>query len=163
MVELLISGCLIQPNFQYVDPDNLPVELTFYITPLVEAGYQASKIQGQLLLKNDVGIILQNLPLSDIFVVSNRISKIAAIIGAVGGGTLPALDFLFGVNLQEALTGQLEYTAPDIARSVDVRSLITASQIAIFFIFISIGLLWWWRKGRSKRAPEEKLAINIPQ
>ncbi|MHA2108766.1 MAG: hypothetical protein ACXABU_03515 [Candidatus Hodarchaeales archaeon] len=162
MVELLISGCLVQPNFQYVDPDNLPVELTFYITPLVEAGYQASKIQGQLLLKNDVGIILQNLPLSDIFVVSNRISKIAAIIGAVGGGTLPALDFLFGVNLQDALTGQLEYTAPDIASSVNIRSLITTSQIAIFFIFISIGLLWWWRKGRSKRAPEEKLAINLP-
>lgn len=163
MVELLISGCLVQPNFQYVDPDNLPVELTFYITPLVEAGYSASKIQGQLLLKNDVGIVLQNLPLSDIYVVSNRISKIAAVIGAVGGGTLPALDFLFGVNLQEALSGQLEYSAPEIASSVNVRSLITTSQIAIFIIFISIGLLWWWRKGRSKRAPGEKLAINLPQ
>ncbi len=163
MVELLISGCLVQPNFQYVDPDNLPVELTFYITPLVEAGYQASKIEGQLLLKNDMGMILQNLPLSDIFVVSNRISKIAALVGAIGGGTLPALDFLFGVNLQEALTGQLEYTAPDIANEVNIRSLITTSQIAIFVIFISIGLLWWWRKGRSRRAPEEKLAINLPQ
>ncbi|PWI48580.1 hypothetical protein CEE45_05935 [Candidatus Heimdallarchaeota archaeon B3_Heim] len=163
MVELLISGCLVQPNFQYVDPDNLPVELTFYITPLVEAGYSASKIQGQLLLKNDLGIVLQNLPLSDIFVVSNRISKIAAIVGAVGGGTLPVLDFLFGVNLQDALSGQLEYSAPEIASSVNVRSLITTSQIAIFIIFISIGLLWWWRKGRSKRASGEKLAINIPQ
>ncbi len=163
MVELLISGCLVQPNFQYVDPDNLPVELTFYITPLVEAGYAASKIQGQLLLKNDVGIVLQNLPLSDIFVVSNRISKIAALVGAIGGGTLPALDFLFGVNLQEALTGQLEYTAPDIASSIDIRSMITVSQIAIFIVFISIGLLWWWRKGRSRRAPEEKLSLSLPQ
>ncbi|MHA1978451.1 MAG: hypothetical protein ACW98F_04860 [Candidatus Hodarchaeales archaeon] len=163
MVELLISGCLIQPSFQYVDPDNLPVELTFFITPLVEAGYSASKIQGQLLLKSDVGLVLQNLPLSDIFVVSNRISKMAAIIGAVGGGTLPVLDFLFGVNLQDALTGQLEYSVPDIASDIDIRSLITTSQIAIFIIFISIGLLWWWRKGRSRRAPEEKLAINLPQ
>jgi hypothetical protein len=84
-------------------------------------------------------------------------------VGAIGGGTLPALDFLFGVNLQEALTGQLEYTAPDIASSIDIRSMITVGQITIFIIFISIGLLWWWRKGRSRRAPEERLSINLPQ
>ncbi len=164
MVELLISGCLVQPTFQYVDPepDNLPAELIYYVTPLVEAGFSSSKLEGELILKSDLGLILQKISLEDVSVVSNRISKIAAVVGAIGGGTLPALDFLFGVSLQEALSGQLAYTAPDIADSIDIRSAITVTQIAIFFIFIGFGLLWWWRKGRSRRASRERLPIDIP-
>ncbi|MHA2054368.1 MAG: hypothetical protein ACW99F_12295 [Candidatus Hodarchaeales archaeon] len=162
MVELLISGCLVQPTFQYVDPDNLPVELTYYVTPLVEAGFSASKLEGELILKSDLGLILQKVPLQDVHIVSNRISKIAAIVGAIGGGTLPALDFLFGVSLQEALSGQLAYTAPEIAESIDIRSAITVTQIAIFILFIGFGLLWWWRKGRSRRASRERLPVSFP-
>lgn len=162
MVELLISGCLVQPTFQYVDPENLPTELTYYVTPLVEAGFSSTRLEGELILKSDLGLLLQRIPLQDVYVVSNRISKIAAVIGAIGGGTLPALDFLFGVSLQEALTGQLAYTAPEIAESIDIRSVITVSQIAIFFLFIGFGLLWWWRKGRSRKASQERLPVNLP-
>jgi hypothetical protein len=100
--------------------------------------------------------------LQDVHIVSNRISKIAAIVGAIGGGTLPALDFLFGVSLQEALSGQLAYTAPEIAESIDIRSAITVTQIAIFILFIGFGLLWWWRKGRSRRASRERLPVSFP-
>jgi hypothetical protein len=161
MVEPLISGCLIQPNFQYVDPDKLPQELTFYITPLVESGLQATRLQGFLIIKSELGDILQKLPLSDISVVSNRVSKIAAVVGAIGGASLPVLDFLFPLGLQNAVTDQLTYTLPEIANSINIRDLLTVGQISIFVTCIGFGLLWYWKKGRSKLAPREKLAINI--
>lgn len=161
MVEPLISGCLIQPNFQYVDPDKLPRELTFYITPLVESGLQATRLQGFLIIKTELGEILQKLPLSDISVVSNRVSKIAAVVGAIGGASLPVLDFLFPLGLQNAVTDQLTYTLPEIANSINVRDLLTVGQISIFVTCIGFGLLWYWKKGRSKLAPREKLSINL--
>jgi hypothetical protein len=162
MVELLISGCLVQPNFQYVDPEKLPVELTFYITPLVEAGYQSSKVDGQLVLKSDVGVVLQKLPLSDIHIVSTRIAKIAALIGTLGGMAVPVLDF-FGWGIQDALTGQLSESIPGITSNIDVRSLISTSQILILILFLGFALIWWFWKGRSKRAPKERLSLNLPQ
>ncbi|MCK4849118.1 MAG: hypothetical protein KAT16_08845, partial [Candidatus Heimdallarchaeota archaeon] len=161
MVEPLISGCLVQPNFQYVDPDKLPKELTFYITPLVESGLQATKLQGFIIIKSELGTILQKLPLSNISVVSNRVSKIAAVVGAIGGASLPVLDFLFPLGLQNAVTDQLAYALPEIANSINIRELLTVGQISIFVTCIGFGLLWYWRKGRSKLAPREKLSINL--
>jgi hypothetical protein len=161
MVEPLISGCLVQPIFQYVDPDKLPAELTFYITPLVESGLQSTKLQGFILIKTELGTILQKLPLSDISVVNNRISKLAAIVGAIGGASLPVLDFLFPLGLQNALSDQLTYTLPEISNSINVRDLLTVGQISIFVLCMSFGLLWYWRKGRSKLAPRKKLSINL--
>jgi len=161
MVEPLISGCLVQPNFQYVDPDKLPVELTFYITPLVESGLLATKLQGFLIIKSELGTILQKIPLSNISVVSNRVSKLAAVVGAIGGASLPVLDFLFPLGLQNAVTDQLTYTLPEIANLINVRELLTVTQISIFVICIGFGFLWYWKKGRSKLAPRERLSINL--
>jgi len=161
MVEPLISGCLVQPNFQYVDPDKLPAELTFYITPLVESGLQATKLQGFLIIKSELGTILQKMPLSDISVVSNRVSKLAAVVGAIGGASLPVLDFLFPLGLQNAVTDQLTYILPEIANLINVRELLTVGQMSIFVTCIGFGLLWYWKKGRSKLAPRERLSINL--
>ena len=161
MVEPLISGCLVQPTFQYVDPEKLPAELTFYVTPLVETGLQATKLQGFLIIKSELGMILQKMPLSNISVVSNRVSKIAAIVGAIGGASLPVMDFLFPLGLQNAITDQLSYALPEIADSINIRELLTVGQISIFVLCISFGIFWYWRKGRSKLAPREKLSINL--
>ena len=161
MVEPLISGCLVQPTFQYVDPEKLPAELTFYVTPLVESGLQATKLQGFLIIKSELGTILQKMPLSNISVVSNRVSKIAAIVGAIGGASLPVMDFLFPLGLQNAVTDQLSYALPEIANSINIRELLTVGQISIFVLCISFGIFWYWRKGRSKLAPREKLSINL--
>ncbi|MHA1542979.1 MAG: hypothetical protein ACTSQH_08380, partial [Candidatus Hodarchaeales archaeon] len=161
MVEPLISGCLVQPTFQYVDPEKLPAELTFYVTPLVESGLQATKLQGFLIIKSELGMILQKMPLSNISVVSNRVSKIAAIVGTIGGASLPVMDFLFPLGLQNAVTDQLSYALPEIANSINIRELLTVGQISIFVLCISFGIFWYWRKGRSKLAPREKLSINL--
>ncbi|MCK5603889.1 hypothetical protein KAR91_18525, partial [Candidatus Pacearchaeota archaeon] len=50
IVEPLLSGCLVQPTSQFVDPrpQNLPKELTFFITPLVEAGFRSTPLNGSL-------------------------------------------------------------------------------------------------------------------
>ncbi len=161
MVEPLISGCLVQPTFQYVDPEKLPAELTFYITPLVESGLQSTKLKGFLIIKSELGTILQKMPLSNISVVSNRVSKIAAIVGAIGGASLPVMDFLFPLGLQNAVTDQLSYALPEIANSINIRDLLTVGQISIFVLCISFGIFWYWWKGRSKLAPREKLSINL--
>ncbi|MHA1945765.1 MAG: hypothetical protein ACXAC6_05780 [Candidatus Hodarchaeales archaeon] len=161
MVEPLISGCLVQPTFQYVDPEKLPAELTFYVTPLVESGLQATKLQGFLIIKSELGTILQKMPLSNISVVSNRVSKIAAIVGTIGGASLPVMDFLFPLGLQNAVTDQLSHALPEIANSINIRELLTVGQISIFVLCISFGIFWYWRKGRSKLAPREKLSINL--
>ncbi|NHJ01587.1 MAG: hypothetical protein EAX86_05560 [Candidatus Heimdallarchaeota archaeon] len=164
IVEPLISGCLAQPTFQWIDPSpkNLPKELTFFITPLVEAGFRSTPLRGELLIKDDFGNILLKLKLHDLSVVSNRISQVLALVGTVGGGTMPALDFLFGIDLQLLLIQQLREQLPNLVSNIDLTLLLRGAQLSLFVGAIGLGILWWWRKGRAKLAPERSTQWKIP-
>ncbi|MHA2075442.1 MAG: hypothetical protein ACW97X_12555, partial [Candidatus Hodarchaeales archaeon] len=98
IVEPLIPGCLIQPTFQYFSPQpkNLPKEMTFFVTPLIESGFRATSLSGSLYVKNDLGIVLLKLELPGLTITSHRVSQVLAALGTVGGGAMPALDFMFG-------------------------------------------------------------------
>ena len=166
IVEPLLSGCLVQPTSQFVDPrpQNLPKELTFFITPLVEAGFRSTPLTGSLFVKDEKGTVLLKLDLPKLSVASHRVAQVAALIGTIGGGAMPAADTLFGVNLQITLASQLAYILPQLEESFDVMFLITAAQIILFAGAIGVALLWWWKKGRAKVAkvaPESALTLQL--
>lgn len=163
-----MSGCLVQPIYQFVDPrpQNLPKELTFFITPLVESGFRSTSLNGSLLVKDGNEKVLLKLNLPELFVASHRVSQVAALIGTIGGGAMPAVDSLFGVNLQATLAGQLAYILPQLARSFDMMYIVTIAQILLFTGAFGIALLWWWKKGRAKVvkvAPESAVTLQLPE
>ncbi|MHA2243957.1 MAG: hypothetical protein ACXADY_03230 [Candidatus Hodarchaeales archaeon] len=166
IVEPLLSGCLVQPISQFVDPRHhtLPKELTFFITPLVEAGFRSTSLNGSLFVKDEKGTVLLKLNLPKLSVASHRVAQVATLIGTIGGGAMPVTDTLFGVDLQSTLAIQLAYILPQFAESFDMRLVITAGQIILFAGAIGIALLWWWKKGRAKVAqvaPESALTLQL--
>ncbi|MHA2226130.1 MAG: hypothetical protein ACXAC8_13045 [Candidatus Hodarchaeales archaeon] len=164
-IEPLLSGCLVQPTVQFVDPSpqNLPKELTYYITPLVETGFRSTTLKGVLFIKDEKGSVLLRLDLPGLAVTSNRVSQVAALIGTIGGGGMPAIDSLFGTNLQSSLVTQLGYFLPQFAQSIDMGWFVTGAQILLLTGAFGIGLLWWWKKGRAKIAPEKAVSLQVPQ
>ncbi len=168
VVEPLLSGCLVQPTSQIIDPrpQNLPRVLTFFITPLVEAGFRTTSLEGSLFVKDERGIVLLRLDLPELAVASHRVSQVAALIGTIGGGAMPAVDSLFGVNLQVTMAGQLAYLLPQLARSFDMMWMITIAQVLLFVGAIGCAILWWWKKGRAKIvkvAPERTMTLQLSQ
>ncbi|MFX1285646.1 MAG: hypothetical protein ACFFB5_18545 [Promethearchaeota archaeon] len=168
VVEPLLSGCLVQPTSQFVDPksQNLPKVLTFFITPLVEAGFRATSLEGSLFVKDETGTILLKLDLPELSVASHRVSQVAALIGTIGGGAMPAVDSLFGVNLQVTMAGQLAYLLPQLARSFDMMWVVSVAQALLFVGAVGGALLWWWKKGRAKVvkvAPERTMTLQLSQ
>jgi hypothetical protein len=162
MVEPLLSGCLVQPTFQFVDPERLPKELTFFVTPLVEPGFRATVLNGTLYIKDELGEVLHELILPELSVVSSRISQVAAAIGTLGGGAMPTLDFMFGVNLQTTLAVQLAYVLPALAQSIDFELIVYALEISLLLGAFGVAFLWWWRKERARVAPERSMTLQIP-
>ena len=170
VVEPLLSGCLVQPTSIFVDPrpQNLPKKLTFFVTPLVETGFRATSLTGSISIKNEAGKVLLKLDLPDLCVASHRVSQIAAIAGMVGGGSMPALDFLFNLNLQRTLASQLDYVLPQALPQAtfsvnDLLTLVMAAQVIFIILTLGVALLWWWRKGRAKVAPERAQNLQISQ
>ncbi|UCE12654.1 MAG: hypothetical protein JSV04_10725 [Candidatus Heimdallarchaeota archaeon] len=165
VVEPLLSGCLVQPSSQFVNPRNLPKELTFFITPLVEAGFRSTSLTGSIFVKDEQGEVLLELNLSELSVASHRVAKVAALVGTVGGGAMPAFDLLFGVNLQVTLARQLAYINPQFEQSFDVPMLwiVMGAQVLLFIFAIGIAFLWWWRKGRAKVAPDRAMNLQLTQ
>lgn len=163
VVEPLLSGCLVQPSSQFVNPRNLPKELTFFITPLVEAGFRSTPLTGSVFVKDEQSTVLLKLDLPELSVASHRVTKVAALVGTVGGGAMPAFDLLFGVNLQVTLAKQLAYINPQLEQSFDVLWLVMGAQVLLFTFAIGIALLWWWRKGRAKVAPDRAMNLQLTQ
>jgi hypothetical protein len=165
IVEPLLSGCLVQPSSQFVDPrtQNLPKVLTFFVTPLVDAGFRATPLTGSIYIKNETGTVLLKLILPELSVTSHRVSKTAALVGTVGGGAMPALDLLFGVNLQVTLARQLAYINPQLDQSFDLLWVVMGAQILLFLIALGIALLWWWKKGRAEVAPDRASILQLSQ
>ncbi|MFX0185958.1 MAG: hypothetical protein ACFE95_22970 [Candidatus Hodarchaeota archaeon] len=165
MVEPLLSGCLVQPTFQFIDldPVNLPLKLKFFITPLVEPGFRSTPLQGSLFIKNEEGSVLYELPLPELSVTSGRISQLAAAIGIVAGGAMPAFDTIYGTELQAALVAQLTQYLGSLAQSVDMWLLVQGAEILTFTVLVGGGLLWWLTKGRAKEAPDKTMAMQLPQ
>lgn len=163
MVEPLLSGCLVQPTFQFVDPEKLPKELTFFVTPLVEPGFRATTLNGTLYVKDELGEVIHKLILPELSVVSSRISQVAAAIGTLGGGAMPTLDFMFGVNLQTTLAVQLAYALPALAQSIDFELVVYALEISLLLGAFGVAFIWWWRKERARVAPERSMTLQIPQ
>ncbi len=163
MVEPLLSGCLVQPTFQFVDPQKLPKELTFFVTPLVEPGFRATVLNGTLYIKDELGEVIHELVLPELSVVSSRISQVAAAIGTLGGGAMPTLDFMFGVNLQTTLAVQLAYVLPALAQSIDFELVVYTLEISLLLGAFGVAFLWWWRKERARVAPEHSITLQIPQ
>ncbi|MFX0085734.1 MAG: hypothetical protein ACFFAU_08670 [Candidatus Hodarchaeota archaeon] len=165
IAEPLIPGCLIQPTFQYFSPQPkyLPKELTFFVTPLIETGFRSTALQGSLFIKNDFGIILLKLDLPDLAITTHRVSQVLATIGTIGGGAMPALDFMFGGNIQGAVVNQLRSYLPTLADQIDMRMVLTGTQITIFLGALGLGLLWWWKKSRAKLAPKYDMVLQLPQ
>ncbi len=165
IVEPLLSGCLVQPTSQFVDsrPQNLPKELTFFVTPLVEAGFRSTPLSGSVSVKDEKGIVLLKLDLPELSVASHRVSKVAALTGTVGGGAMPAFDLLFGVNLQVTLANQLTDINPEFGQSFDMLWIVMGAQVLLFTIAVGIALLWWWKKGRAKVAPDRATTIQLSQ
>ncbi|MHA1330717.1 MAG: hypothetical protein ACTSR2_06545, partial [Candidatus Hodarchaeales archaeon] len=171
IIEPLISGCLVQPTFQFFNPrpENLPKELTFFITPLVEAGFRSTPLNGSLYIKDDKGNILLKLNLPDTQVVSSRLSKVIATFGVIGGGALPFLDtFFFGGDLQGQVVSQLSYNAkeyiPSLTNSISTSDwwyILTAIQIFIFAFAICGSILLYWKKSRPKIAPSQKSSVQL--
>lgn len=165
IVEPLIPGCLIQPTFQYFSPQpkNLPKEMTFFVTPLIEVGFRATSLSGSLYVKNDLGLVLLKLDLPRLAVTSHRVSHVLATLGTIGGGAMPALDFMFGGNIQAAVVDQLSIYLPALAEQIDMWWILTGAQVAIFTGALGLGLLWWWKKSRAKLAPKHTLVLQLPQ
>ncbi|MFX0185704.1 MAG: hypothetical protein ACFE95_21675 [Candidatus Hodarchaeota archaeon] len=165
MVEPLLSGCLVQPTFQFIDPDpkKFPMKLKFFITPLVEPGFRATPLQGTLFIKNEEGNVLYEMPLPELSVISGRISQIAAAIGIIAGGAMPAFDTIYGTELQAALVNQLTQYLGSFAQSVDMWLVVQAAELLIFTALVGGGLLWWLTKGRAKRAPDRTMTLQLPQ
>lgn len=165
MVEPLLSGCLVQPTFQFVDPDpkNFPMKLKFFITPLVEPGFRTAPLQGTLFIKNEEGTILYEMPLPELSVTSGRISQIAAAIGIIAGGAMPAFDTIYGTELQAALVTQLTQYLGSLAQSVDMWLVVQGAELLIFTALVGGGLLWWLTRSRAKRAPDRTMTLQLPQ
>ena len=89
-------------------------------------------------------------------------SQIIAGIGAIAGGALPVLDFLFAANLQTALATELASAVPTLAESIDISSLLTSIQIFIFFGFLGIASLLWFTQARAKEAPSRTTPVLLP-
>jgi len=165
IVEPLIPGCLIQPTFQYFSPQskNLPKELTFFVTPLIETGLRSTALNGSLFVKNDLGLVLLKLKLPDLAITTHRMSQVLATIGTIGGGALPALDFIYEGNLQTEVANQLSYSLPTIADQINMNIVLLGAQIGIFTGALGLGFLWWWKKSRAKLAPKHDLILHLPQ
>ncbi|MFX0125309.1 MAG: hypothetical protein ACFFAE_16900 [Candidatus Hodarchaeota archaeon] len=163
IVEPLLSGCLVQPSSQYVDPrpQNLPKVLTFFVTPLVDAGFRSTPLTGSISVKDETGTVLLKLNLPELAVASHRVSKTATLIGAVGGGAMPAFDLLFAANLQVTLARQLGSINPQLDQTFDMLSVVMGAQVLLFIIAIGIALLWWWKKGRAKVAPDRASTLQL--
>ncbi|MFX0052519.1 MAG: hypothetical protein ACFE8U_14645, partial [Candidatus Hermodarchaeota archaeon] len=165
MVEPLLSGCLVQPTFQFIDPDpvNLPLKLKFFITPLVEPGFRSTPLQGTLFIKNEDGAVLYEMLLPELGVTSGRISQLAAAIGIIAGGAMPAFDTIYGTELQAALVTQLTQYLGSFAQSVDMWLLVQGAELLIFVLLVGGGLLWWLTRGKAKEAPDKTMAMQLPQ
>ncbi|MFX1517942.1 MAG: hypothetical protein ACFFC6_16695 [Promethearchaeota archaeon] len=163
VVEPLLSGCLVQPSSQFVDPrsQNLPKVLTFFVTPLVDAGIRATSLTGSVSVKTETGTVLLKLSLPELAVTSHRVSKTATLIGTVGGGAMPALDLLFGVNLQVTLANQLAYINPQLDRAFDMLWVVMGAQVLLFLSAIGIAFLWWYKKSRAKVAPDRSSTLSL--
>ncbi|UCG02401.1 MAG: hypothetical protein JSW11_00105 [Candidatus Heimdallarchaeota archaeon] len=162
VVEPLLSGCLIQPSSQFIDPrpQNLPKVLTFFVTPLVDAGFRFTPLTGSISVKNETGTVLLKLSLPELSVTSHRVSKTAALVGTVGGGAMPALDLLFGVNLQVTLASQLSSINPQL-ETFNMLWVVMGAQVLLFTIALGIAFLWWWKKGRAKVAPDRASTLQL--
>jgi len=165
IVEPLIPGCLIQPTFQYFSPQSksLPKELTFFVTPLIETGLRSTALNGSLFIKNDLGIVLLKLKLPGLAITTHRMSQVLATIGTIGGGALPALDFIYEGNLQTEVANQLSDSLPTIADQINMNIVLLGAQIGIFAGALGLGFLWWWKKSRAKLAPKHDLILHLPQ
>lgn len=163
-VEPLLSGCLVQPTYQRVDLEsrNFPKELEFFVTPLVDPGLRATTLTGKIYFRNERGTLLQEMTLPKLSVSSHRTGQAIASLGTLLGGTLPALDFLFGVNLQATLAAQLAYVLPALADTIPMDVVVIALEVFVFLGALALGGLWWLRKGRAKLAPTHKGALNLP-
>ncbi|MFW9777693.1 MAG: hypothetical protein ACFFE8_02485 [Candidatus Heimdallarchaeota archaeon] len=162
-VEPLLSGCLIQPTYQRVniESQNFPIELVFFVTPLVDPGLRSTPLNGKIYIRNERGTLLQEMTLPRLSVSSHRFGQLIASLGTLAGGTLPALDFLFGVNLQATLAAQLAYVLPTLADSISMDIVVTALEVLVFIGALALGGIWWWKKGRAKLAPTQKAALNL--
>jgi hypothetical protein len=165
MVEPLLSGCLVQPTFQFIDPDplNFPMKLKFFVTPLVDPGFRATPLQGTLFVKNEEGTILYEMPLPELSVTSGRISQIAAAIGIIAGGAMPAFDTIYGTELQASLVTQLTQYLGSLVQSVDMWLVVQGAELLIFTALVGGGILWWLTRGRAKRAPDRTMTLQLPQ
>ncbi|MFW9904156.1 MAG: hypothetical protein ACFFFH_07485, partial [Candidatus Thorarchaeota archaeon] len=165
IVEPLLSGCLVQPSSQFADPraQNLPKLLTFFITPLVDTGFRTTSLTGSISVKNETGTLLLKLNLPDLAVISHRVTKTAALVGTVGGGIMPAFDFLFNAGLQVTLANQLASINPQLHGVFDMLWVVMGAQVLLFIIAITIALLWYWKKGRAKVAPDRVSTLQLPQ
>ena len=165
IVEPLIPGCLIQPTFQYFSPQskNLPKELTFFVTPLIETGLRSTALNGSLFIKNDLGLVLLKLKLPSLAITTHRMSQVLATIGTIGGGALPALDFIYEGNLQTEVANQLSDSLPTIADQINMGIVLLGTQLSIFVGALGLGFLWWWKKSRAKLAPKHDLILHLPQ
>jgi hypothetical protein len=166
VVEPLLSGCLVQPSSQFVDPrpQNLPKVLTFFVTPLVDAGIRSTPLTGSIFIKNETGTVVLKLSLPELAVTSHRVSKTATLVGTIGGGAMPALDLLFGVNLQVTLANQLTSINPQLAaidRTFDMLWVVMGAQVLLFISAIGVAFLWWWKKSRAKVAPDHASTLQL--
>jgi len=82
--------------------------------------------------------------------------------GTLGGGAMPTLDFMFGVNLQTTLAVQLAYVLPALAQSIDFELIVYALEISLLLGAFGVAFLWWWRKERARVAPERSMTLQIP-
>ncbi len=163
IIEPLLSGCLVQPTFQFFSPkpENFPSELTFYITPLVEAGFRSTQLEGVLYIKDEKSNILLKLELEETRVVSNRLSQLVAIFGVLSGGAMPFLDtFIFGGDLQAQVITQLSENAQNLApaitgsfTNVDWWNLLTSFQIILVGGTLLGALIYWWKRSRARIGP----------
>jgi hypothetical protein len=162
-VEPLLSGCLVQPTYQRVDIEsrNFPMELVFYVTPLVDPGLRSTPLSGKIFIRNERGTLLQEMTLPKLSVASHRFGQLIASLGTLAGGTLPALDFLFGVNLQATLAAQLAFVLPTLADSIPMEIVVVALEVFVFLGALALGGIWWWRKGRAKLAPTHKASLGL--
>ncbi|MHA2074229.1 MAG: hypothetical protein ACW97X_06400, partial [Candidatus Hodarchaeales archaeon] len=129
----------------------------------IETGFRATSLSGSLYVKNDLGIALLKLELPGLAITSHRVSQVLAALGTVGGGAMPALDFMFGGNLQVAVANQLGSYLPALAEQIDMWWLPTGTQVAIFIGALGLGFLWWWKKSRAKLAPKHDIVLQLPQ
>ena len=172
IIEPLLSGCLVQPTFQFFTPkpENFPGELTFYVTPLVEAGFRSTELEGILYIKDEQSNILLKLELDETRVVSSRLSQVAAILGILSGGAMPFLDtFIFGGDLQAQVITQLSENVQDLAPTIassltnaDWWNLITGFQIILVSSALLGALVFWWKRSRARIGPiaTSRLQLN---